>query len=81
VDVTITHWFGCGYPDVAAELATEVRRALGVDVRLVPGGGEREFTVRIDGRVVFMRADRKRLRTPEEMLELVAAARARDGPT
>ncbi|MDO9018947.1 MAG: Rdx family protein [Deltaproteobacteria bacterium] len=76
MDVSISHWYGCGYPEVAAALAAEVAGALGVVVRLVPGGGEREFTVRVDGRVVFTRADRGRLPTPDEMLELVAARRA-----
>lgn len=58
---------------MAARVAAEVRRALGVDVRLAPGG-EREFTVRIDGGVAFSRADRGRLPSPDEVLELVAGA-------
>ena len=57
---------------MAARIAVEVRRALGLDVRLLPGA-EREFTVRIDERVVFSRADRGRFPTPDEILELVSA--------
>ncbi len=57
---------------MAARIAVEVRRALGHDVRLLPGA-EREFTVRIDGEVVFSRADRGRFPTPDEILELVSA--------
>lgn len=64
---------------MAARIAVELRRTLGLDVRLLPGA-EREFTVRIDGRVVFSRADRGRFPTPDEMLELVSARSSRAAP-
>lgn len=70
--VTIEHWWGCGYPEVAARLASELTRALGVTVRLARVDEERAFTVRVDGGAVLTRATKGRLPTPDEALDAVA---------
>ncbi len=75
--VTIEHWWGCGYPDAAARLASEIEGALGLSVRTVQVDEERAFTLRVGGGVVLTRAARGRLPTPDEALDAVAAAARR----